>query len=128
MGVNCHPLQGQRIRSYTADGELNSESLASGLEDCNGQLEVFSGREKTDCKFSVGDKVAVFRGNHFSFETVYALPVDRSFVNARLQDKSIGMLPDHWDDSYITIPEGGDYYVHHEHPAVVNVFPIEGLI
>ena len=25
VGVNCYPAQGQKVRSYTADGELNSE-------------------------------------------------------------------------------------------------------
>ena len=26
IGANCYPAQGQKVRSYTADGELNSES------------------------------------------------------------------------------------------------------
>lgn len=60
VGVNCYPAQGQKIRSYTADGEFNSESKVSALEDCNGTLELFSGREEAECRFKVGDKVAVF--------------------------------------------------------------------
>ena len=60
FGVNCYPAQGQKIRSYTADGELNSESKVSALEDCNGTLELFPGREEAECRFKVGDKVAVF--------------------------------------------------------------------
>lgn len=128
VGVNCYPAQGQKIRSYTADGELNSESKVSALEDCNGTLELFSGREEAECRFKVGDKVAVFWGDHFSFETIYALPVDSQFVNACLQDRHIGILPDYSDDSYITIPEGTDYYDHHNHHLVVNVFPIKGLM
>ena len=128
VGVNCYPAQGQKIRSYTADGELNSESKVSALEDCNGTLELFPGREEAECRFKVGDKVAVFWGDHFSFETIYALPVDSQFVNACLQDKHIGILPDYSDDSYITIPEGTDYYDHHNHHLVVNVFPIKGLM
>lgn len=128
VGVNCYPAQGQKIRSYTADGELNSESKVSALEDCNGNLELFPGRDAAECKFSEGAKVAVFWGDHFSFETIYALPVDSAFVEARLQDESIAFLPDYSDDCYVTIPEGGDYYDHHNHPLVVNVFSIEGLI
>ena len=127
VGANCYPAQGQRVRSYTTDGELNSTSMVSALEDHNGILEVFSGIDKAECKFSEGDKVAVFWGDHFSFETVYALPVDSSFVELRLKDKSIAFLPDYSDDCYVTIPDGGDYYDHHNHPSVVNVFSIEGL-
>lgn len=124
IGANCYPAQGQKVRSYTADGELNSESKVSALEDENGYLEVFHGREQTECRFSVGDKVAVFWGDHFSLETIYALPVDSSFIEARLQDKSIAFLTDYTDDCYITVPDGGDYYDHHNHPSVVNVFPL----
>ena len=127
VGANCYPAQGQRVRSYTTDGELNSTSMVSALEDHNGNLEVFPGIDKAECKFSEGDKVAVFWGDHFSFETVYALPVDSSFVELRLKDKSIAFLPDYSDDCYVTIPDGGDYYDHHNHPSVVNVFSIEGL-
>ena len=127
-GANCYPAQGQRVRSYTTDGELNSTSMVSALEDHNGKLEVFPGIDKAECKFSEGDKVAVFWGDHFSFETVYALPVDSAFVEARLQDDSIAFLPDYSDDCYVTVPDGGDYYDHHNHPSIVNVFPIEGLI
>ena len=124
IGANCYPAQGQKVRSYTADGELNSESKVSALEDENGYLEVFHGREQTECRFSVGDKVAVFWGDHFSLETIYALPVDSSFIEAHLQDKSIAFLTDYTDDCYITVPDGGDYYDHHNHPSVVNVFPL----
>ena len=127
VGANCYPAQGQKIKSYTADGELNSESKVSALEDNNGNLELFPGRDKVECKFSEGDRVAVFWGDHFSFETIYALPVDSSFVELRLKDKSIAFLPDYSDDCYVTIPDGGDYYDHHNHPSVVNVFSIEGL-
>lgn len=128
VGMNCYPAQGQNVRSYTADGELNSESKVSALEDCTGTLELFPGREETECRFKVGDKVVVFWGDHFSFETIYALPVDSAFVKARLQDESIAFLPDYSDDCYVTVPDGGDYYDHHNHPSIVNVFPIEGLI
>ena len=127
VGMNCYPVQGQNVRSYTADGELNSESKVSALEDCTGTLELFPGREETECRFKVGDKVVVFWGDHFSFETIYALPVDSSFVELCLKDKSIVFLPDYSDDCYVTIPDGGDYYDHHNHPSVVNVFSIEGL-
>ena len=124
--VNCYPAQGQKIRSYTADGELNSESKVSALEDCNGTLELFPGREEAECRFKVGDKVAVFWGDHFSFETIYALPVDSVFVKARLQDESIAFLPDYSDDCYVTVLDGGDYYDHHNHPSVINVLPLMG--
>ena len=120
VGVNCYHTEGQKIKSYTADGELNSESKVSSLEDNNGKLELFHGRDKISCKFSIGDRVAVFRGDHFSFETVYALPVEL--------DESKTFISDYSDDCYITIPDGGDYYDQHNHPSVVNVFPIEGLL
>ena len=120
VGVNCYPTEGQKIKSYTADGKLNSESKVSSLEDNNGKLELFNGRDNITCKFSVGDRVAVFLGDHFSFETVYALPVDL--------DESKTFISDYSDDCYITIPDGGDYYDNHNHPSVVNVFPIEGLL
>lgn len=126
VGVNCYPAQGQKVRSYTADGELNSESKVSALEDCTGTLELFPGREETECRFKVGDKVVVFWGDHFSFETIYALPVDSAFVKARLQDESIAFLPDYSDDCYVTVPDGGDYYDHHNHPSVINVLPLMG--
>lgn len=80
IGANCYPAQGQKVRSYSADGDLNSESKVSALEDNKGNLELFLGRDKVECKFSEGDKVAVFWGDHFSFETIYALPVDSSFL------------------------------------------------
>ncbi|MBO5108096.1 MAG: hypothetical protein J6B97_06655 [Bacteroidales bacterium] len=128
VGANCYPAEGQKIRSYTPDGELNAESKVSTLEDCNGNLEFFHGRDENECRFAVGDKVAVFWGDHFSFETIYSLPVDSSFVEARLKDKSFAFLSDYTDDSFVTIPNGGDYYDHHNHPAIVNVFPIEELI
>ena len=126
VGVNCYPAQGQKVRSYTADGELNSESKVSALEDCTGTLELFPGREETECRFKVGDKVVVFWGDHFSFETIYALPVDSAFVKARLQDESIAFLPDYSDDCYVAVPDGGDYYDHHNHPSVINVLPLMG--
>ena len=126
VGMNCYPAQGQKVRSYTADGELNSESKVSALEDCTGTLELFPGREETECRFKVGDKVVVFWGDHFSFETICALPVDSAFVKARLQDESIAFLPDYSDDCYVTVPDGGDYYDHHNHPSVINVLPLMG--
>lgn len=126
VGVNCYSAQGQKVWSYTADGELNSESKVSALEDCTGTLELFPGREETECRFKVGDKVVVFWGDHFSFETIYALPVDSAFVKARLQDESIAFLPDYSDDCYVTVPDGGDYYDHHNHPSVINVLPLMG--
>ena len=126
VGMNCYPTQGQKVRSYTADGELNSESKVSALEDCTGTLELFPGREETECRFKVGDKVVVFWGDHFSFETIYALPVDSAFVKACLQDESIAFLPDYSDDCYVTVPDGGDYYDRHNHPSVINVLPLMG--
>ena len=120
VGVNCYPTEGQKIRSYTADGYLNSESKVSSIEDNNGNLELFNGRDKIECKFHEGDRVMVFKGDHLSFETVYALPVD--------SDESKTFISDYSDDCYITIPDGGYYYEHHNHPLVVNVFPIEGLL
>ena len=127
VGYNCYPAQGQKIRSYTPDGELNSQSMVSELEDCNGNLEIFPGRDAAKWRFSIGDKVAVFWGDHFSFETLYAYPIDSSIVEARLHDQTTSLLPDYSDDSYVTVPEGGDYYDQHNHPSVVNVFPIEKL-
>ena len=128
VAYNCYPCQGQKIRSYTADGELNSQSMVSELEDCNGNLEIFPGRDETKYRFSIGDKVAVFWGDHFAFETLYAYPIESSFVEARLHDESMSLLPDYSDDCYVTIPVGGDYYDHHNHPSVVNVFPIEKFL
>ena len=128
VGYNCYPAQGQKIRSYTADGELNSQSMVSELEDCNGNMEIFPGRDAAKWRFSIGDKVAVFWGDHFSFETLYAYPIDSSLVEARLHDETTSLLPDYSDDCYVTIPVGGDYYDHHNHPSVVNVFPIEKFL
>lgn len=127
VGYNCYHAQGQKIRSYTADGALNSQSMVSELDDCNGNLEIFPGRDAAKWRFSIGDKVAVFGGDHFSFETLYAYPIDSSFVEARLHDETTSLLPDYSDDCYVTVPEGGDYYDQHNHPSVVNVFPIEKL-
>lgn len=128
VGYNCYPAQGQKIRSYTADGELNSQSMVSAIEDCNGNLEIFPGRDEAKYRFSIGDKVAVFWGDHFAFETLYAYPIESSFVEARLHDETTSLLPDYSDDCYVTIPVEGDYYDHHNHPSVVNVFPIEKFL
>ena len=128
VGYNCYPAQGQKIRSYTADGELNSQSMVYEQEDCNGNMEIFPGRDAAKWRFSIGDKVAVFWGDHFSFETLYAYPIDSSLVEARLHDETTSLLPDYSDDCYVTIPVGGDYYDHHNHPSVVNVFPIEKFL
>lgn len=124
LGVNCYHTQGQEIRSYTADGKLNSQTKVSAVEDFNGNLEIFPGREESECRFAIEDKVAVFWGDYFSIETIYALPVDSSFVEERFKDKSLSFHPDYSDDCYVTVPDGGDYYEHHNHPPVVNVFPI----
>ena len=51
--------------------------MVSELEDCNGNLEIYPGRDAAKWRFSIGDKVAVFWGDHFSFETA------RSFYMSR---------------------------------------------
>ena len=57
VGVHCYYSYSQRIWSYTRDGKLNAVSAVSEIEDEDGNLEPFYGRDKNEHHFQPGDFV-----------------------------------------------------------------------
>ena len=125
LGVHCYHSQSQRIRSYTRDGKLFAESAASGIEDTNGVLEMFNGRDEDELQFRPGDLVEVFSGDSVSLEIVYSLPLDRDAVKQRIlaNTRKFGIGLDYSDDSYVTLDGDEGYMECHSHPSVVQCFP-----
>jgi hypothetical protein len=127
LGVHCDPLQSQRIRSYTRDGKLFAESAASGIEDINGVLEMFKGRDEDELQFRSGDLVEVFRGDCVTLEIVYSLPIDRMEFEKRILAGNRRLLLDCTDDSFVTLDGDEGYMECHSHPAIVQCFPADTL-
>lgn len=125
IGTICYHSYGQRVRSYTADGKFYAETKASLVEDINGNLEPFYGRESNECHFKPGDIVEVFRGDEVTLEVVQLCPIDPSFISQRYSNPMSAdyIHPDFTDDSYVTLSwdEGGECC--HDHPSVVCCFP-----
>ena len=113
VGVDCSGVNGQRVRSYSSNGVLISESKASSLYDVNGNLEHFSGRDASECHFNPGDTIEVFHYDHIRTEVVDSLPIDSSFINTNLN-----AMTDFTDDCYLTRTDNG-----HNHPPVWHCFP-----
>ena len=127
LGVHCHPSQSQRIRSYTRDGKLFAESAASGIEDTNGVLEMFKGRDEDELQFRSGDLVEVFRGDCVTLEIVCSLPIDRMEFEKRILAGNRRLLLDCTDDSFVTLDGDEGYMECHSHPAIVQCFPADTL-
>ena len=127
LGVHCYPSQSQRIRSYTRDGKLFAESAASGIEDTNGVLEMFKGRDEDELQFRSGDLVEVFRGDCVTLEIVCSLPIDRTEVIKRILSSNRRLLLDCTDDSFVTLDGDEGYMECHSHPAIVQCFPADTL-
>lgn len=129
IGTICYQSYGQRIRSYTADGKFFAETKASLIEDINGNLEPFYGRESNECNFKPGDIVEVFRGDEVMLEVVHSCPVDPSFINQRyaVPMSADHIHPDFTDDSYMTLSWDEDGECCHDHPSVIQCFPPNAL-
>lgn len=127
LGVHCYHSQSQRIRSYTRDGKLFAESAASGIEDTNGVLEMFNGRDEDELQFRSGDLVEVFRGDCVTLEIVCSLPIDRTEVIKRILAGNRRLLLDCTDDSFVTLDGDEGYMECHSHPAIVQCFPADTL-
>ncbi|MBR7176074.1 MAG: hypothetical protein IKD32_02070 [Bacteroidales bacterium] len=127
LGVHCYHSQSQRIRSYTRDGKLFAESAASGIEDTNGVLEMFKGRDEDELQFRSGDLVEVFRGDCVTLEIVCSLPIDRTEVIKRILSSNRRLLLDCTDDSFVTLDGDEGYMECHSHPAIVQCFPADTL-
>ncbi len=127
LGVHCYHSQSQRIRSYTRDGKLFAESAASGIEDTNGVLEMFKGRDEDELQFRSGDLVEVFRGDCVTLEIVCSLPIDRMEFEKRILAGNRRLLLDCTDDSFVTLDGDEGYMECHSHPAIVQCFPADTL-
>lgn len=127
----------QRTRTYLHDGSLWHESRASSIEDTEGVLEPFMGREDSECRFKVGDLVEVLRGDMVTLEVVYALPptparveeIQHKTANAYTQELPEAYLQhlcklDYSDDSYVTLDGGESYMANHSHPLTTQLFPV----
>ena len=113
IGVECSGVNGQRVRSYSSNGKLISESKASSLYDVNGNLEHFCGRDASECHFNLGDTIEVFHYDHIRIEIVDSLPIDSNLINTNLS-----AMTDFSDDCYLTRTDNG-----HNHPPVWHCFP-----
>jgi hypothetical protein len=127
VGVHCYHSWFQRARSYTRDGKLFAESAASGIEDTNGVLEMFKGRDEDELQFRSGDLVEVFRGDCVTLEIVCSLPIDRMEFEKRILAGNRRLLLDCTDDSFVTLDGDEGYMECHSHPAIVQCFPADTL-
>ena len=127
VGVHCYHSWFQRARSYTRDGKLFAESAASGIEDTNGVLEMFKGRDEDELQFRSGDLVEVFRGDCVTLEIVCSLPIDRMEFEKRILAGNRRLLLDFTDDSFVTLDGDEGYMECHSHPAIVQCFPADTL-
>ena len=128
VGVQCTSTYAQSIRSYTSDGKLFARSAASSIEDKNGQLEIFLGRDDSECPLHPGDLVEVFHGDYVSLEVIHSLPCSRERASEILnkQRASGGLVYhlDYTDDGYTTRPiDVESIEESHSHPAIVRCFP-----
>ena len=127
VGVHCYHSWSQRTRTYTRDGKLFAESAASGIEDTNGVLEMFKGRDEDELQFRSGDLVEVFRGDCVTLEIVCSLPIDRMEFEKRILAGNRRLLLDCTDDSFVTLDGDEGYMECHSHPAIVQCFPADTL-
>ena len=124
IGAICYHSYGQRIRSYTSDGKFYAETKASLVEDINGNLEPFYGRDKDECHFQPGDIVEVVRGDLVTLEIIISLPIDRMTLEKKSLASGRKIQLDFTDDGYTT--QG--YMQCHSHPSIVQCFPPNTLM
>lgn len=128
VGVHCYYPYSQRIWSYTRDGKLNAVSAASEIEDEDGNLEPFYGRDKNECHFQLGDFVEVFRGDRVTLEIVVSLPIDKTTLEKRSLASGRKIQLDFTDDGYTTLNGDEGYMQCHSHPSVVQCFSANSFI
>ena len=128
VGVHCYYSYSQRIWSYTRDGKLNAVSAASEIEDEDGNLEPFYGRDKNECHFQPGDFVEVFRGDRVTLEIVVSLPIDKTTLEKRSLASGRKIQLDFTDDGYTTLNGDEGYMQCHSHPSIVQCFSANSFI
>ena len=128
VGVHCYYSYSQRIWSYTRDGKLNAVSAVSEIEDQDGNLEPFYGRDKNECHFQPGDFVEVFRGDRVTLEIVVSLPIDKTTLEKRSLASGRKIQLDFTDDGYTTLNGDEGYMQCHSHPSVVQCFSANSFI
>lgn len=128
VGVHCYYSYSQRIWSYTRDGKLNAVSAASEIEDEDGNLEPFYGRDKNECHFQLGDFVEVFRRDRVTLEIVVSLPIDKTTLEKRSLASGRKIQLDFTDDGYTTLNGDEGYMQCHSHPSVVQCFSANSFI
>ena len=128
VGVHCYYSWAQRTRSYTREGKLNAISVASEIEDQNGNLEPFYGRDIDECNFRPGDFVEVFRGDRVTLEIVVSLPLDKITLEKRSLASGRKIQLDFTDDGYTTLNGDEGYMQCHSHPSIVQCFPANAFI
>ena len=128
VGVHCYHSWSQRARTYTRDGKLFAESVASEIADKNGNHEPFYGRDEDELQFRLGDLVEVFGGDTVTLEVVCSLPPDRDAVKRILANtRMFGIGLDYSDDRYVTLDGDEGYMECHSHPEIVKCFPANTL-
>ena len=127
VGVHCYYSYSQRIWSYTRDGKLNAVSAVSEIEDEDGNLEPFYGRDKNEHHFQPGDFVEVFRGDRVTLEIVVSLPIDKTTLEKRSLASGRKIQLDFTDDGYTTLNGDEGYMQCHSHPSIVQCFPADTL-
>lgn len=128
LGITCYHSYGQRIRSYTSDGKFYAETKASLVEDINGNLEPFYGRDKDECHFQPGDIVEVVRGDVVTLEIIVSLPIDRETLEKKSLASGRKIQLDFTDDGYTTLNGDEGYMQCHSHPSIVQCFPPNTLM
>ena len=128
VGVHCYYSYSQRIWSYTRDGKLNAVSAVSEIEDEDGNLEPFYGRDKNEHHFQPGDFVEVFRGDRVTLEIVVSLPIDKTTLEKRSLASGRKIQLDFTDDGYTTLNGDEGYMQCHSHPSIVQCFPATSFI
>ncbi len=123
LNMPIYGCETQSTRAYLSDGTLLTQTLVSSIDDPNGKLQPFLGREPEQCPFQKGDIVEVLRGNKVTLEIVDSLPVSPARIQElqeRSQKKGWGDVSlDYSDDCYLTY----DIHHSHSHPSIERVFP-----
>ena len=128
VGVHCYYSYSQRTWSYTRDGKLNAVSAVSEIEDEDGNLEPFYGRDKNECHFQPGNFVEVFRGDRVTLEIVVSLPIDKTTLEKRSLASGRKIQLDFTDDGYTTLNGDEGYMQCHSHPSIVQCFPANTFV
>ena len=119
---------GQKIWSFTGQGEFVAHRDVSSLEDINGNRQIFWGREPDECRFKVGDLVEVFNVSYVTLGIIWDLPINFEFVQKRLPkekpDEPMSFHMDESDDCYVIVTMEDEYP---DHMDVIDCFPVGSL-